>query len=729
MKYGKSKQPYPRLLIVIGGISIVTVILVINIAIFRNYERNITELQKHHVLTIAKAVADNLESQYEHILSSFRIYCEVAESVDELEAYYHHWDEISFIALLNEDGELLARYGTAYDTFLPGAFTLISEESAPPAGWLSPVQTGPNHFVQFLYCPVVIDKMSCLAVASVETEAIYNQVVRPIKVGESGYSMVKDSLGIILMHSAPEQIGLDAVEGRLEYYADYDLDLSDLKIWVEEQKAGDEGSRILNSYWWSDPDLRPSKKVVAFTKAHVGNDVWIVNSTLDYQEIAEPIRRAQEMVIFSSGIIIVVFLLVIYQAIKNLNIQNAMHIELSHLQEMKRTLEALQKSQELLRHTERISTIGSMTSMIAHEFSNYLTPIRIYGEFLAAGPNTDEQIREYAGEILQAVQSAGELNREISIFGRRDGEQKPSVMPLIEEIQHSISLVHKMLPDDIRLLVDLEGEDLQINALRGTVNQVIINLCTNAIHAMKKSGGTLEIRGRVKDSVRGPAYHISVIDTGIGMTEEILGQIFQPFFTTKESGVGTGLGLAIIKDIIVQLGGTITASSKPGAGSQFDILLPLYQPGYHQEQASASQPDVIIPQPASSIQKLRILILDDQKPVAKAIEKALHHDCQCDLFYHPYMALEAVKDSPAQWDVVLTDYDMPLMSGIEFAERIKQLGVTAPVILMSGQTLDPHEYIEAGEIDGFIEKPVTMEKLRHLSAFGNSFLSSKEVPS
>ena len=282
------------------------------------------------------------------------------------------------------------------------------------------------------------------------------------------------------------------------------------------------------------------------------------------------------MVTAVSIIIIAVFFVLIYQVINNINIQKTMNLELDHLQEMNQTLQKLQKSKEMLRHTERISTIGSMTSMIAHEFNNYLTPIRLYGELIATDQDVNNQICEYAGEIMQAAHKAGELTRELSLYGRRDGEQRPSVVPLIDQIERSLSLVRKTLPDHISLIVDLQGENLYIKTLLGMVNQVMINLCTNAIHSMEEGGGTLEVRGIVEDGILGRNYCISVIDTGAGMPEDMLTQIFQPFFTTKEAGAGTGLGLAIIKDLINQAGGTITASSKLGMGSRFDIRLPLY---------------------------------------------------------------------------------------------------------------------------------------------------------
>ena len=571
------KQHGDRFLVIFGGFSIILIILLANVAIFKNYEGNITRLQQNNVLTIAKAVAGNLQSHYINSCNSFNTYFNSVNSIEEVQMYFENQqEEISGITLLSERGEIVCYWGEDYGSFICQAFEHISDDKTAQAVLLSPTWVEENHFVQFMYKPVIIAATPYVVVASVETEAIYEQIVKPIKVGNSGYSMVKDIQGTILMHSARNQIGVNAVEGRRELYPERELDLSDLKDWIEEQISNEEGTRILNSYWWGDPEVPESKKIVAFTKVDVGNDIWIVNSTMDYQELAIPIRRTREMVTAVSIIIIAVFFVLIYQVINNINIQKTMNLELDHLQEMNQTLQKLQKSKEMLRHTERISTIGSMTSMIAHEFNNYLTPIRLYGELIATGQDVNNQICEYAGEIMQAAHKAGELTRELSLYGRRDGEQRPSVVPLIDQIERSLSLVRKTLPDHISLIVDLQGENLYIKTLLGMVNQVMINLCTNAIHSMEEGGSTLEVRGIVEDGILGRNYCISVIDTGAGMSEDMLTQIFQPFFTTKEAGAGTGLGLAIIKDLINQAGGTITASSKPGMGSRFDIRLPLY---------------------------------------------------------------------------------------------------------------------------------------------------------
>lgn len=669
-------------------------------AIFKNYESNITRLQQNNVLTIAKAVAGNLQSYYINSCNSFNTYFNSVDSVKEVQTYFENQQEgISGIVLLSEQGEIVSYWGKDYGSFICQAFDDSFCNKSDQTILLSPTQVEGNHFVQFMYKPIMIATTQYFVVASIETETIYNQIVKPIKVGSSGYSMVKNIQGIILMHSAKNQIGLDAVEGRIALYSDRELDLSDLKDWIEEQKNNNEGTRILNSYWWNDPKVPESKKVVAFTKVRVGNDIWIVNSTLDYQELAEPIKRTREMVTAVSIIIIAVFFVLIYQVFNNVNIQKTMSLELDHLQEMNLTLQKLQKSKEMLRHTERISTIGSMTSMIAHEFNNYLTPIRLYGELISTDLDVNDQILEYAGEILQAAGKAGELTKELSVFGRRDGEQNPSVMPLIEQIERSLSLVRKTLPDNISLIVDLQGENLYIRTLLGMVNQVMINLCTNAIHSMEKEGGTLEVRGIMESDVLSPNYCISVIDTGTGMPEDVLVQIFQPFFTTKEAGTGTGLGLAIIKDLIHQVGGTITASSKQGLGSRFDIRLPLYN----------------ISQSVSFSKKLRILILDDQKTAGKAIEKLLQERYQTDLFFHPYKALEVLRKHPERWDVILTDYSMPALNGTEFSAMIRRWEVTVPVILMTGYVeLDVQQYLSKGIIDGIIEKPVDIEKFQEI---------------
>ena len=686
-----------RLSVVLIGFLIILTVLTANIIIFKNYEEVITRLQQENLLTIAKTVAGSLEAYYENCRVHFATYFDAIDSPDETAHYFGaQQDGICAIYILSGQREIVRHFGEDYDVLLPVAFKAAEGLGAAEATWLPPLIANDNSFVQILYKQVALNDVSHYVLAFLEMETVYKRIVQPIRVGLSGYSMVKDNSGIILMHSAKNQIGLDAVQGRLELYKDQNLDLRDLESWVNEQIVGSEGARLLNSYWWDDPDVPPSQKLVAFTKITVGNDIWVVNSTLDYIELKAPIDQMRNRIGIMTAAVVLLFVWLTYMINNYMNREETMRIKISHLQE-------LEKSNELLRHNERISTLGSMTSMIAHEFNNFLTPIQLYGELLLEGKVKQEIVQEYANEILEASNGAAELTKELSLYGRQDSDKKAEIALVKEQLQRSLVFIRKTLPGNVELSVDLQGDNPYVKVRRGVIKQIMINLYSNAVHAMAGMEGRLRVEGTVVQDEFQNYYSIIVEDNGCGMTEEVLIQVFQPFYTTKLAGSGTGLGLSIIKDIVQQAGGSITARSKVGEGSRFEIKLPLYNPEVVAQEG--------LSRPVSDGRALQVLILDDKRNVAKAIEKTLQEHYSVDLFLHPAHALAALSETPDKWDIILTDYSMPVLSGVEFAKIIRQQGVGAVILLMSGHTnLDIRQEIEEGIIDGFLEKPITSER-------------------
>ena len=682
---------WKRILSAVICVLLVFCVLTANVAIFRGYEAEITRLQQDNLLTIAKTVASSLESAYESCRSHFEIFFDAADTQEDVAHYFQaQTDGICAVYLVNERGDISHRMGKDYDDLMPDVFQRDDLSAIQAAKWLSPLLIQDNRFIQMLAGRTTIDGVPGYVLAVVEMDAIYRAIVQPIQVGISGYSMVKDDAGMILMHRAKNQIGLDAVQGRLELYQDRNLDLADLERWVNEQKTAEEGARLLHSYWWDDPDTPKSEKLVAFTKISVGDDIWVVNSTLDYLEVKGPIERTRILLNLVTAGIVLLLAGLIYQTVNAMNREKTMRLEINHLQ-------ALRKNNELLRHNEKISTIGAMTSMISHEFKNHLTPIQIYGELLLDDESQSEASKEYIREILEAAREAADLTRELSIYGRQDFERKAEITPIQEELEHSLKFIQKTLPDHIVLSTRFDESKPTVRVRHGVMNQIMVNLCTNAIHAMGENGGLLQVEGFSMAGDFQRYYHISVKDSGCGMSEEVLTHLFQPFYTTKKAGVGTGLGLSIIRDIIQQAGGSITAHSKEGLGSRFDIRLPLYQ----MEEAAL---DADFP-----IHNRKVLVLCGKKATGKAIEKALQPNYEVDCFSNPVQALSALTDMPEQWDAVLVDYQMPVLGGIEFAQMLRQQGVGVAVLLMTSHpNKETQAAIEEAIIHDVIERPVTL---------------------
>lgn len=702
------KRHYDKIII---GVSIAAVafMLIFNIFIFKNYQSNLISMQENHMMTTAKAVANNLENYYNGELNNFSVYFEGDMDAEKALRFFHEQPEISSICVIGGDGTRLLYEGNEYGMFLDQAYTAYREKGEDKAALLSPVLTSERHYTQFMAAKTRWEGADACVIASMEMESIYNLIVRPIKIGQYGYSMVKNYDGTILMHKSVNQIGIDAVEGRKAQYSEYDLDLSDLESWVEQQRTTPEGSRILNSYWWEDgKEPVKTKKVVAYTQASIGKETWIINSTLDYNEIYKPLVKTRWYVFCVSVVTIGGFGILLAWIINNANQNKTMELEMKHLLEMNSAWEELHKREEQIRHNDKIRTLGTMTSMISHEFNNFLTPVMLYGDMLLEDPDINEENKGCLAEMVAAAHKAKDLTKELSRYGHSGtGSGKKMVLHVVEEINRSLAIIKKTLPDNITLTENLQPDDgYGLMGSSGMVNQVIVNLCTNAVYAMQEKGGSLTVKGIMLEEEGHVKYAVTVSDTGPGMPEETLNQIFTPFYTTKESGSGTGLGLSVVQDLIHQVSGEINVVSVEGKGTRFDIVLPLFR---IEESCRKDKK-------TEGLKDLCIFILDDNEKVSRALHKSLKPLCKKTSAYtHPEEALAAMKKELSNWDAVITDYSMPVMNGLEFSGILRSLGYSKTIVLISGNlNQDVQWYLDHGIVDFVLEKPVSVQEIEEL---------------
>ena len=694
------------------SIAIIGLMLFFNVAIFRTYQNNLLTLQEDHMITTAKAVANGLRNYYEEGLIHFEMYFDHGEADEEAEpliaAFCEQQKGVSSTAVVGKHGEVIRQHGIGYEDYYPDVISEYRAYGQSEAVLLPPVLTGERHYTQFMVKAIgEQESPSRYVIAAIETEWIYQLIVQPVRIGDNGYSMVKNYDGTILMHKATNQIGLDAVAGRYDQYKDYDLDLENLEAWVERQRHEPQGSGIIKSYWWED-EQEPveTQKVVAYTQVPVGREDWIVNCTLDYKEIQKPLAKTRNLVLLLTLGIMTVFGVLLVQILNNINRRRGMEQELKHLAEMNAAWEELHKREQQIRHNDKMKTLGTMTSMIAHEFNNFLTPIMLYGEMLADNPQLDEEDRMCLLEIVEASRKAKELTGELSQYGRTEPYSTKKVTVYVaREIERSLKIIRKTLPTNVSLEQCLgpdEGYGLLANA--GMVNQIVVNLCTNAVHAMQNRGGTLTVKGIMIEEGGMMKYGLTIEDTGNGMPEEILNRIFTPFYTTKESGVGTGLGLSVVQDLIHQVSGDINVISVVGTGTRFDILLPLFKIGNTESESRTG----------NHLSCKKVCIIDDDEAVGKALEKGLKRECRkvC-LHTAPAPALAEIRAMTGQWDIIITDYSMPMMNGLELAGILRSLGYTGVIILISGaMEADTGWYLDNGIIQAALEKPVTVSDIQ-----------------
>ena len=376
---------------------------------------------------------------------------------------------------------------------------------------------------------------------------------------------------------------------------------------------------------------------------------------------------------------------------------------------------ALAHSERQLQQAMKLQAIGTLAGGIAHDFNNILSPIIGYTELTMDDIPEDSQARNYLERILKATNRAKELVQQILMFSRQDcQERKPlKVQNLIKE---ALKLLRATIPATVEINCDV-GEDCgPIMGDPTQIHQVIMNLCTNAYHAMQETGGSLDVSLKEIDisynqtmerlgMKLGKHLQLTVKDAGHGMEPEVLERIFEPYYTTKEKGKGTGLGLSVIDGIVKNHGGDITVSSQPGKGTVFNIYLPVID---HIDVETESAETTIAANGSECI-----LLIDDEEQIIDFEQQILQR-----LGYKVISktdseeALEEFAAQPDQFDLVITDMTMPKMTGDQLARKMMDIKPEIPVILCTGfnEAITEEKALAMG-IDKFVMKPIVKDKL------------------
>ncbi|MBI4774248.1 MAG: PAS domain S-box protein [Deltaproteobacteria bacterium] len=368
-----------------------------------------------------------------------------------------------------------------------------------------------------------------------------------------------------------------------------------------------------------------------------------------------------------------------------------------------------------LRQSQKMEAIGTLAGGIAHDFNNILGAIIGYVELALDEIPDGLSARGDLEQVLKSAHRAKELTYRILSFSRRtDPERKPlQVGSIVEE---TMKLLRASIPTTIKIHQKLEANAGTVLADPTQVHQLLLNLCTNAAHAMRKKGGVLGVRlDRVAVDGKAPAKHIelkrglycrlNVFDNGEGMSEETLHRIFEPFFTTKESGEGTGMGLAVVHGIVKSHDGAITVHSSPGIGSTFSVYLPLVEESVAKE----------IPVGIGSIPKgtEHILFVDDEEALAAVAGETLERQgYRVSVLTSSREALDLFRDRPGDFDIVITDMTMPQITGTELAKSMLQIRPDIPIIICTGYSegMSEEKATELG-IRRFLMKPLVAREV------------------
>jgi two-component system, cell cycle sensor histidine kinase and response regulator CckA len=373
--------------------------------------------------------------------------------------------------------------------------------------------------------------------------------------------------------------------------------------------------------------------------------------------------------------------------------------------------------EERLYQAQKMEAIGALAGGIAHDFNNILAAVMGYTEMALGEIPSDASAVLDLEQVLHASKRAQELVKQILSFTRQGDLQEKKPVSLRSIIQEATKLLRPVIPATIELNVTINPESTMIVADAGQIHQVIVNLCTNAIHAMQGQRGALDIQ---LDEIElkehsaqlqvGPGIYMKLVikDTGHGMDRETIQRIFDPYYTTKEVGEGSGLGLTVVHGIVERHEGVISVDSKVRNGTVFTILLRKAE-GLQEPQIE----EVIDPIIGGTE---RILYVDDEPALAMLGKRMLKQfGYLVTATSSSEDALQIIRENPENFDLVVTDYTMPNLTGTELAKEILEIRPDIPIVLCTGHSENLNE-TRAKEIGirAFSMKPLDRKRLSKL---------------
>ncbi|ADW17275.1 histidine kinase [Desulfobulbus propionicus DSM 2032] len=388
-------------------------------------------------------------------------------------------------------------------------------------------------------------------------------------------------------------------------------------------------------------------------------------------------------------------------------------IDLTEQVKLKNEIKTFEKQ---LQQTQKLEAIGSLAGGIAHDFNNLLAPIMGRAELMLVENTGNGGVCEHCQGIIDASRRARDLVKQILTFSRQvDQEIQPvSIASVAREVVH---LIRPTLPATIAIDCQLPDHGPRVMADSTQLHQVLMNLITNALHAMESTGGRLGIRLETVTLGIGEFDHFSISpglyqqltieDSGHGMDQETMAKIFDPYFTTKPRGKGTGLGLAVVLGILRGYGGEIRVTSELGKGTTFTLFFPVVELA-----ADQAPPDNRSQEPMPRGSE-HILLVDDEKSIADVTTSMLERlGYKVTVRISSYDALEAFRNLADRIDLLIADLTMPQMTGLQLYREIKKIRPEVKVIICTGfsEQLDSRKSRAIG-IEGFLHKPVVMADL------------------
>ena len=686
-------------------LTVIPVILLLVLAfggikVWNDYRNTLMKNQEDQLLILTRILRDNMAVSLEGYQDDLDFLCNVEK--DDPAAFYKQYlkKQKNFICNLyreTADGE---RYYFADDISFRNLALLASYDDGRSIWLMSDDEN------RYFVLKEKLESRDWLCMV-VDAGQYYERLISDIHIGTNGYIVVKNKEGTVIMHPDREQWGKNIISGRKKRFPD--LDYSSLEEMLEEQKAGEEGISRYYSYWWTNPKVKKTEKISAYCSTPMGDDAWIISAVIDYDDFYRPIAEGfvKITMIFVGALLLIGILVFIYGRLL-IRVRKSAH-EIEDLKELNSLLESVQKSENAIAHQERLQIMGTMTGGIAHEFNNFLTPIMGHAELLMMELPEGSDEQDSAKEILEASEKAMDVVKQISSLSRKNVETVYKCVPVKKMMQRVVKMISSVCPPQVALESDIQIQDEYILGNTTQLNQVILNICVNAVHAIGKKEGNISIKCEsvttehmeeilqkdLPDTWENYIF-ISIRDDGCGMDKDTLRQIFDPFFTTKKGGEGTGLGLALAEQIVTSHKGYIFAQSQPGMGTTFYIGIPALD---------AAQAETTVN--VSEKRETRMIFADDNAKVLELLRKNFE---KLGIKITTCITLEEVSESlkKQEADVLVVEENIEGKSGVDFCMSIA--GKYPDMIRLISIESISKEILEAkrkGVIHGYVEKPMS----------------------
>ncbi len=384
--------------------------------------------------------------------------------------------------------------------------------------------------------------------------------------------------------------------------------------------------------------------------------------------------------------------------------------QLEYIVHVAKDITEQKRLEEELLHSRKMEAMGTLAGGIAHDFNNILTSLLGYADLAEENTRNHDKTNSYIQQVIMAGNRAAELVKQILAFSRKSEQSLTHISPS-RIVAEALKLIRAACPTTIKIQVEIVQSDDYILADPTKIHQVVINLCTNALHSMENQQGTMSIRLIRKELTAeelqdqtgiapGPFMELTIADTGHGIEANIIGHVFDPYFTTKEVGKGVGMGLAMVHGIVKEYGGLIKVESKLMHGTTFRVYLPIT--------ANNAPPQISTPIEPLPNGNEQIMVIDDEKSICYMLKGSLERfGYRITAITNSQEALTEFTTNPDKFDLIITDQNMPKLSGMALAQEVLKLRPSLPIIIYSGFNDQTSEMkaLELG-IKKFLLKPI-----------------------